>query len=178
MIDCPLCDFPNIEGEDFCQECGQPLSDSHLTTPPTAVERSLIRDRIQVLEPAKPITVESDTPVRDVLQLLIEHSIGCVLVVDEGTLSGVFTERDALQQLAGQDEALGECPVSQFMTRTPRTLSADAKIAFAVRQMDQGGYRHIPIVDPDDRAIGVVSVRDILRYFTDKMRESANREQV
>ncbi len=171
MIDCPLCDFENIEGEDLCQQCGQPLSDSHLKRPPTAVERSLIRDRIESLKPATPIAVDPSTPVGDVLKLLVKHRIGCVLVGDGSQLAGVFTERDAIAKLAGKMDEFGQAPVSQFMTPTPQTLEADAKIAYAVRQMDQGGYRHIPIVDGQDVPVGIISVRDILQYFTDKMHQ-------
>ena len=42
---------------------------------------------------------------------------------------------------------------------------ADAKIAFAVQRMDQGGYRHLPIVDRDEKLTGIISVRDIMRYL-------------
>jgi len=59
--------------------------------------------------------------------------------------------------------------VSQFMSTNPETLQADAKIAFAVHRMDLGSYRHVPVVDGQRRPIGVVSVRDILRYLTDSM---------
>ncbi len=171
MIDCPLCDSQNIEGEDYCQQCGQPLSDTHLAQPPTAVERALIRDRIATLAPATPITVSPEAPVREVLTLLVERKIGCVLVMDGKELQGVFTERDAIAKLAGEVEQLGQRPVSDFMTPAPQTLQADAKIAFAVRQMDQGGYRHIPLVDEDGHPVGIISVRDLLRYFTDKMHQ-------
>lgn len=169
MIDCPLCDHANIEGEDFCQECGQPLSDSHLKELPTEVERHLVRDRLDVLQPRQPITVAPETAVRDVLGMLIDRGIGCVLVVDGETLVGVFTERDALRRLAGRLDELGDLPVSQFMTASPQTLDVEAKVAFAVRSMDQGGYRHLPIVDDQNRPTGVISVRDILQYLTERM---------
>ena len=55
------------------------------------------------------------------------------------------------------------------MTLSPRTLVADAKVAFALKEMDLGGYRHIPIVDDESRLTGVVSIRDVLRYLTRKM---------
>ena len=43
------------------------------------------------------------------------------------------------------------------------------RVAYAVRHMDQGGYRHVPIVDNDRKPTGVISVRDILHYLTEKM---------
>jgi CBS domain-containing protein len=55
------------------------------------------------------------------------------------------------------------------MTANPRTLPADAKIAFAVRHMDQGGFRHLPIVSEANELVGIVSVRGILRYVAGRM---------
>ena len=55
------------------------------------------------------------------------------------------------------------------MTSDPQTLEADSKVAFAVQRMDLGSYRHVPIVDDQGRPVGIVSVRDILRYLADKM---------
>ena len=173
MIHCPLCDFSNIEGEDFCQECEQPLNDLHSTPPLTLIEKALVRDRLRVLEPATPITVASDTSVSDVITLMDQRSIGCVLVVDNDELVGVFTERDVIQRVAEQLESLADCPVSQFMTSSPQTLDPRAKVVFAVRQMDLGGFRHIPIVDDKGTAHGVISVRDILRYFTKVIRQES-----
>ena len=45
----------------------------------------------------------------------------------------------------------------------------DAKIAFAVQRMDLGGYRHLPIVDREGQLSGIISVRDILEYLTERM---------
>jgi CBS domain-containing protein len=59
--------------------------------------------------------------------------------------------------------------VEEFMTPNPQTLTPDAKIAFAIQRMDQGGYRHLPIVDAQGTPIGVISVRDILAYLTGTM---------
>jgi methionyl-tRNA synthetase len=51
MIRCPLCEFPNIEGVDVCDRCGQPLDDTYLSDPQTAVERGLITDTVASLSP-------------------------------------------------------------------------------------------------------------------------------
>ena len=169
MIECPFCEAENIPGADVCEECGQPLSDMHLPTPATAVERSLLKDRMGALAPKAPLTVESDTPVGDVLRLLVDHAIGCAIVVDSGNLVGIFTERDALVKLNVDYAELASRPVSEFMTPSPEALDIRAKIAFAVQRMDLGGFRHIPIVDDEGHPTGIISVRDILRYLTEKL---------
>ncbi len=169
MIICPYCASENIEGADDCVGCGQPLADAHLAPPGTEVERSLLRDRISDLRPKPPIKVAPETPIGDVLRLMVQHRIGCVVVAEGNRPIGIFSERDALRKLNTAAAELAARPVSEFMTRGAQTLVADAKIAFAVQRMDLGSYRHLPIVDSRGDAIGIISARDILRHLTESM---------
>ena len=166
---CPYCDSENISGADYCEKCGQPLADLHLPEPATDVERALLRDRVLVLRPKQPIVVPSSMPVRQVLATLLQKGIGCVLVVDEGKLVGIFSERDALMKIHTRIDELGDRPIAEFMTTSVETLLPSAKIAFAVHRMDLGGYRHVPIVGDDGAPTGMISVRDILAYLTERM---------
>ncbi len=169
MMLCPYCGHENIEGVDECEHCECSLADVELLAPATQVERDLLRDRVASLTTRPPVTVSAATPVRDVLQLLTRHSVGCVMVVQDGKLTGIFSERDALLKIGTDAARLGDHPVSEFMTANPKTLRADAKIAFAVRHMDQGGFRHLPIVNDANEPVGVLSVRGILRYVAARM---------
>lgn len=172
MICCPFCDFENIEGVDGCEQCGQPLSDLHLPDPQTTIERSLLKDRVATLVPKKPIMVAAETRVAEVLRIMVSERIGCVFIGTEDKVEGVFTEKDAVVRLGADYRQLLSEPISTFMTKDPEGLTADAKISFAVRQMDLGGYRHIPTLDSDGKIVGVISVRDILGYLTRKIKES------
>ena len=169
MILCPNCDALNIDGADDCEQCGQPLAESHLSPPTNNVERCLLNDRVSVLGPKPAITVAPATPIGDVLRLMVEHRIGCVIVAEGNRPVGIFSERDALRKLNTAAVELARQPVSEFMTSNPQTLLADAKIAFAVQRMDLGSYRHLPIVDKQGDLVGIISARDIVRYLTDKM---------
>ncbi|MBW3600263.1 MAG: CBS domain-containing protein [Planctomycetes bacterium] len=167
MTVCPYCSAENIEGADLCEECRQPLADLHLAAPATEIEQNLLKDHVQLLLKSDklPISVHPDKPVGEVLTLLVEKEIGCVLVVNEGKLAGVFSERDALLKLNVEAPELADRPVSDFMTPHPQALQPNVKIAFAVQSMDLGGYRHIPIVDEEGSATSIISVRDILKYL-------------
>ena len=170
MIVCPHCNHDNIEGADVCEHCEQPMHEMSLPPPGSEVERCILTERIRELEPRKPLLVAPDAPVLDVLRLLVDHAVGALVVVDaDGRAVGVFSERDGLMRLGEEADKLGPRPVSEFMTPDPQTLRADAKIAFAIQMMDQGGYRHVPIVDHQDRVVGIISVRDLLHYITEKM---------
>lgn len=173
MTVCPFCDHENIEGVDVCEECGQPLSDDYLQDPESEVERGLLNDRLDALDPNSPITVAPNVPTSDVIRMMVDRSIGCVLVVENDAIAGVFSERDALLKLNTESNALGKRPVSEFMTSKVDTLDNRAKVAFAVQRMDLGSYRHVPIVDANGKPQGIISARDILRYVTDMSAESA-----
>jgi CBS domain-containing protein len=108
-------------------------------------------------------------PVREVLRLMVDNRVGCVVVAEQGKIAGIFTERDVLLKLGEQASEVGHKPVSEFMTTAVDTLPPTAKIAFAVHRMDQGGYRHVPVVNDQGEPVGIFSVRDILAYLTRKM---------
>ena len=169
MITCESCGHENIEGAYECEECQQPLDDTYLVPSSNFVEQSLLEDRVSVLNPRKPITVEASATVQEVMQTLVDRQIGCAVVVQDGRTVGIFSERDVLIRLNTDAPQLKHRPVSDFMTPNPRTLPMDAKIAFATQRMDLGGYRHVPIVDRDGNLCGIISARDILRYLTEKM---------
>ena len=154
-----------IAGADVCDQCEQPLVDLTLRSPTTPFERRLMKDRVSLISTAHPLTVEPTTPVADVLQLMVDKSIGCVLVAEDDQVVGIFSERDALMRLNTSAAELGDRPIAEYMQPKVEALQTTAKIAFAVQRMDQGGYRHLPIVAQDGELTGVISVRDILRYL-------------
>ena len=112
------------------------------------------------------LVVDVSTPLGRVLQLMREGSRGAVLVVSDGTLVGIFTERDVLMKVAGQSSDLEHIAVSQLMTVDPVTLPVDASVAFALNKMLIEGFRHIPLVDDQNRPIAVVSMRDLIDYLS------------
>jgi CBS domain-containing protein len=164
-VHCNYCGSDNIQGADECADCGQPLDDTHLSPPTNEIERSLLRDRVSALRPKHPISVAPETPIGDVLRLMVQNRIGCVMVAEDGRPVGIFSERDALRKVNTRVTELAARPVSEFMTPQPQTLVADAKIAFAVQRMDLGGYRHLPIVGDGGDLVGIISARDILRHL-------------
>jgi CBS domain-containing protein len=164
MNKCSYCGAANLDGADTCEHCLEPLGEPVLGRMDSDVERSLLQDKVVLLLPRKPIVVEPTLSIREVLQLLVERSIGCVLVVEEGRLAGIFTERDAIVRVGATLEQVGDRPVADFMTANPETIEVEAQIAYALQKMDVGGYRHLPVMS-GERVVGVVSIRDILQYL-------------
>jgi CBS domain-containing protein len=95
-----------------------------------------------------------------------EGNRGAVLVLRNGRLVGIFTERDVLMKVAGQPTDIEHTPVSHLMTTDPVTLPADASVAFALNKMLIEGFRHIPLVDDQNQPTAVVSMRDLIDYLS------------
>jgi CBS domain-containing protein len=171
---CPYCEAENIEGADECDKCGEGLTHLSRRIPASSVEADLLRDRIERLWPKSPSTVTPDTTVGEVLKRMVDKRIGCVMIVDGGKLVGIFSERDALMKLNADAPKFLSRPISQFMTADPVTLETSDKIAYALHKMNVGGYRHMPILFQGKLA-GVISIRDILRYLTERIAASPRR---
>ena len=115
----------------------------------------------QIIEGQSLATASARTTVVDAARLMQERNIGALMVVEEGALVGIFTERDGLFRVlaAGLDPAT--TPLHEVMTRKPQTIDAGSGFTLALQMMHDGRFRHLPVVE-DGRLIGVVSVRDAL----------------
>jgi CBS domain-containing protein len=160
---CPSCKHENILGSDACEECGQTLT--QLAEPGSPMERSITRHPVGVLARKSPIMVASSVTVRSALDTLVENSIGCLLIEENGRVVGIFTERDVLNRVLPDRGRLDE-PVSSVMTAAPETIRIDDSIAYAMHEMTVGGYRHLPIAGTDGSAAGVISARDVVRFLS------------
>ena len=147
------------------------IDPAELLEAPVAEDRlkdSLERELISALRLGPAITVRDDATLQDAVDNLQHHHIGCVLVAGpDGTLEGIFTERDLLNRVAGQKLDWAQRRVEEFMTREPETLRPDDRIVWALHLMHMGGYRHVPLVDATNRPVGVISVKDIVEYIID-----------
>ena len=102
---------------------------------------------------------------------MAERDVGAVVVLDYGRLIGILSERDILRAVAGRVHS-SEARVREWMTADPMTASPDTSPEDAARVMVQNGFRHLPVVD-DDQAVGIVSIRDVMRWTVDEIVETA-----
>lgn len=113
------------------------------------------------METAKRISASPQTTVAEVSRLMLEQGIGTIVVVENGLLIGVFTERDAVLRVIAQGIDARSVSVGEVMTGQPLTVDADATFGHALVLMHEHGLRHLPVVE-DGRLIGIVSGRDAL----------------
>ncbi len=107
-----------------------------------------------------------------VVALLAERRIGCVPVIDDGKVVGIFSERDVVGALASAGAALLDRPVAEVMTTTAVTIPPDMPILHALSLMTRRRVRHLPIVD-GDRMVGFVSIGDLVKSRIDRIEAEA-----
>ena len=107
------------------------------------------------------ITVEPSTSVAAAVTVMGMQGVGAVLVMEQGRLEGIFTERDLVRALS-HDIGASSQPVTQWMTRNPVTAGPETSVDRALEIMLAGNFRHLPVTD-GERVVGVVSIRDLSR---------------
>ncbi|MCB1907280.1 MAG: CBS domain-containing protein [Rhodocyclaceae bacterium] len=116
-----------------------------------------------VIENKPFVTAPTDTSVCDAARMLKEQrNEGAVLVVDNGALVGICTERDIVFKVVATGGDPSATTVSDVMTPDPVTITADKPFAHALHMMFEGGFRHVPVVGDAGEPIGLVSARDAL----------------
>jgi CBS domain-containing protein len=114
--------------------------------------REVMTDRV--------VTVPSTASLMDASRAMADHDIGDVIVVDEGNVSGIVTDRDIVVRAIAKGSEPKTTTVSEVLSGQVQTLGPDASIGEAVRMMTEGAIRRIPVVE-GGRPVGIVSIGDL-----------------
>jgi CBS domain-containing protein len=128
--------------------------------------RNLKIESVSRLHPTPPRQVRPAQSVADAVALMRHEEVGCVLVCEDERVVGIFTERDLMRRVLAAGLPLS-MPVTECMTPNPVVVHPKEPIGAAVRRMEEGGYRHLPVVDEAGRPVGVLSVKRIVRYLVE-----------
>ena len=162
---CPSCGYDNMEGADRCEECLTPLRQLDVPRADGAegLARSVMEDNLRQLE-QEFVGVTSDTSAAEAIDKMREARVGCALVIDDGKLIGIFTERDVLKKLTGKTAVPATTAVKELMSANPETLREADSVATALNKMSLGRYRHIPVRKADG-TYAVTSIKHVLKYI-------------
>lgn len=117
--------------------------------------RALIKDKgLEV------IAVDSEASVAQAIDKMVERNIGAVLVMEDGSPSGMFTERDVLKCWRVKRDF--DVQVKEVMSKDLLAVQADDDLSYAMSIMIQRGVRHLPVVDRHV-VVSVLSIRDVVR---------------
>ncbi len=107
------------------------------------------------------VYLPSSTNVSEASKVMATKHIGAVLVMDDGQLEGIFTERDAVIRVLAERRDPEATQLSEVMTRDPITIAPHSAATDALRLMSEVGFRHIPIAEGGE-VYGVISIRDFV----------------
>jgi CBS domain-containing protein len=106
-------------------------------------------------------SVTSSTSVYDTLVLMSDKNIGAVMVIDDGKLAGIFSERDYARKIILKGKHSDDTPVSDVMTAKVITIEPDKKLEDVMQIMSDKHIRHLPVVDGEN-LLGIISISDVV----------------
>lgn len=121
------------------------------------------------MTPAAVTEAPADT-ISEAAAKMWHEQTGSLLVMEGDTLAGILTERDLLRCTAEGIDAKS-ATVSEIMTAKPVTIGPDTALRDAAEIMFQNWFRHLPVVSPDGKVVGVISQRDLLTVLAEGLDE-------
>lgn len=114
------------------------------------------------------VTASPDEMVDTVVKRMCEAGVGAVLVVENDTLRGVFSERDLLARVIGKGLEPAATSVGDVSTNDVTSVSRDASVRECVSTLQVQGVRHLPVTN-GGKPIGVISARDFFEKVTGEL---------
>jgi CBS domain-containing protein len=118
----------------------------------------------QLLEAKAPdiFAIDPDAPVIDAIRLMAEKRIGSLLVLRQGRLAGILSERDYARKIVLQGRSSSDTPVRDIMTADVITVGPGDSADFCMRLVTEKRIRHLPVLE-SDRVLGVISIGDLVK---------------
>jgi CBS domain-containing protein len=128
---------------------------------------AIARIPVSQMPSREPVLVPPTARLGDVVATMRNRRTGAALVVDHGELIGIFTERDLMRRVDHGSLAWRDRPVAEVMTARPLVIREEDTIAEALRRIDVGKRRHLPIMRGRE-VIAIISVRDLLAFVASR----------
>lgn len=122
---------------------------------------AILRTRVRDIVRSAPITIAPDADVAAAARLMTQRRVSALMVIDDGALVGILTDRDLRAKVVAEQRPPSE-PVSAVMTPDPIAVSPDTLAFEVLVQMTQRGFHHLPVID-GDHLLGMVTAGDLMR---------------
>jgi len=109
------------------------------------------------------LNVEPDAKLSAAIKILAEKKIGAVLVMSNGRIEGILSERDIVRVLGTRGAAVLDEPVSAVMTRKVVSCRESDTVSAIMEMMTLGKFRHLPVVE-DGKVVGLISIGDVVKW--------------
>ncbi|WP_348943915.1 CBS domain-containing protein [Chitinibacter sp. FCG-7] len=108
------------------------------------------------------ISVSPNSTVYQALQIMADHNIGAILVMDGETLTGIFSERDYARKVVLMGKTSAGTPISEIMTHKLLCVPPNASVDDCLGLMTEKRIRHLPVMD-GEKVVGILSIGDLVR---------------
>lgn len=108
------------------------------------------------------VTTHPRATARMVAEAIVTERTGAVVVLEEGKLAGIISERDIVGRVVAKGLDPANVAVSDVMTRDVHTVTESISVRRALETMAQGRFRHLPVVNASGQVVGMLSMRDLV----------------
>ncbi|MDG1871333.1 MAG: CBS domain-containing protein [Flavobacterium sp.] len=116
-------------------------------------------------------SIISTISVYDALKVLGEKNVGAVLVIEEGVLKGILSERDYARKIVLKNKASKDTVVSEIMETNLITVGPTDSLDYCMELMSSKRIRHLPVVE-EGRVLGVISIGDVVKSIIEVQKET------
>lgn len=116
-------------------------------------------------------SITEQSSVLDALKVMMEKNISSLLVIEDGALKGIFTERDYARKIILHGKSSAETSVKEVMTANPITVSTSDTIEFCMGIMTERHIRHLPVME-NDQLLGMVSIGDLVKFIIEDQKQT------
>jgi CBS domain-containing protein len=110
-------------------------------------------------------SLSSDATVYSAIELMADKHVGALLVVDDGHLVGVISERDYARKVILMGRSSKDTFVREIMTPNPISIRCNTTVDEAMRVMTENHFRHLPVIDSKGMVAGVLSIGDLVNWI-------------
>jgi len=123
------------------------------------------------------ISVDRGLSVLDAIKLMADKSVGALVVMQDGKLNGIVTERDYARKVIIKGRSSKNTRVDEIMTANVLTTTPEQTVDECMGLMSEGRFRHLPVVENDD-VVGMISIGDLVQaIIADQKEEIEQLEQ-
>lgn len=119
---------------------------------------------------AKVFSVAPQDSVLEAIKAMATYHVGALLVMEQGRLVGIISERDYARKVILKSRSSAETPVADIMTAQPKTVRPEDTVHHCMQVMTDGRFRHLPVLQ-GDRVLGVLSIGDLVKAVIQEQTE-------
>lgn len=116
------------------------------------------------------IAIDTEAMVYEALEMMMEHNISAILIVENNTLKGIFTERDYARKVVLKGKSSKEVHMKEVMTPSPIVISPQDSLDHCMELMNHKHIRHLPVME-NDHLVGMVSIGDVVKYIIEDQKQ-------